>query len=399
MNSNNKKIFTEPTLLNQHLVPIMSVAGAFTVANIYYAQPLLARIAQYYHVAEGSAGLLATLTQIGYALGLLLILPLADLIEKRRLILTMLMGATVFLLLLFFAPNISIAILASFGIGFCSVVPQLLIPFAVQLTNSSERGRVIGSIIGGLLLGILLSRVVSGLVGKYLIWKDMYLIAACMMCLLWISLRIALPKNYGKSSIKYSESLKSMFSLIRQFSVLREASIVGSMGFLAFSTFWTALVFLLQGSPYNMGADVAGLFGLVGIVGALFSKVAGKLSDKKGARFTVGINILVIIVAYLVFVLWGFHLWGLILGVILLDLGVQSSNVSNQARIHQLSDKARNRITSIYMVSYFLGGALGSWLGAFSFQHFGWGGVCVVGLFSQFIAVCAHLSGHQHKQA
>ncbi|GAJ25582.1 MFS permease [Liquorilactobacillus sucicola DSM 21376 = JCM 15457] len=390
MQINDKKTVNNSTTLNKHLISIMSIAGALTVANIYYIQPLLAQIAQYYHVAEGYSSLLATLTQIGYALGLLLILPLADILEKRCLILTMLLGAATFLLLFFLAPTISIALFASLGIGFCSVVPQLLIPFAVQLSQPYERGRVIGSLIGGLLIGILLSRVVSGLIGKYITWKAMYFIAACFMLLLWLCLRFALPKSYGNSTMKYSESLKSMIGLIKQFSVLRESSIIGAMGFLAFSTFWTALVFLLQGSHYHMGADVAGLFGLVGVVGALFSKTAGKLSDKKGARFTVGINILIIIAAYVVFIIWGFQLWGLIVGVILLDLGVQSSNVSNQTRIHQLSDKARNRVTSIYMVSYFLGGALGSWLGAFSFQYFGWIGVCFTGLLSQLIALYVH---------
>lgn len=241
------------------------------------------------------------------------------------------------------------------------------------------------------MIGILLSRVVSGFVGKYTVWKNMYFIAACLMFLLWIGLRFSLPKNYGDSSVKYSASLTSMVSLIKRFSVLRTSAIVGAMSFLAFSSFWTALTFLLQGQHYHLGSDATGLFGLVGIVGALFSKTAGKLSDKKGTRFTIGLNILITIAAYIVFSLWGFQLWGLILGVILLDLGVQSNNVSNQARIHQLGDQVRNRVTSVYMVSYFLGGALGSWLGAFSFQYFGWLGVCAVGLVSQIIAGCVHL--------
>ncbi|MFT8937825.1 MAG: MFS transporter [Liquorilactobacillus sp.] len=391
MEIKNKKNNSNSTVLNKHLFLIMTISGALIVANIYYIQPLLAQIAQYYHVSKGYSSLLATLTQVGYALGLLMILPLADIIEKRKLILTMLLGAAFFLLLLFFSPTILIALIASFGIGFCSVVPQLLIPLAVQLSKPNERGKIIGSLIGGLLIGILLSRVVSGFVGKYTVWKNMYFIAACLMFLLWIGLRFSLPKNYGDSSVKYSASLTSMVSLIKRFSVLRTSAIVGAMSFLAFSSFWTALTFLLQGQHYHLGSDATGLFGLVGIVGALFSKTAGKLSDKKGTRFTIGLNILITIAAYIVFSLWGFQLWGLILGVILLDLGVQSNNVSNQARIHQLGDQVRNRVTSVYMVSYFLGGALGSWLGAFSFQYFGWLGVCAVGLVSQIIAGCVHL--------
>ncbi|SMC18451.1 Predicted arabinose efflux permease, MFS family [Clostridium acidisoli DSM 12555] len=376
--------------LNHYLILVMSIASALTVANIYYMQPLLAKIAQYYHVTQGYSGLLATLTQIGYAFGIFLILPLADIIEKRDLILSMLLGAAVFLLLLFFSSNIVIALFASFGIGFCSIVPQLLIPLAAQLANPNERGKVIGSIMSGLLIGILLSRVVSGFVGKYMGWKSIYLMAAFFMFMLLVILRFTLSKSYAGSKIKYSESLKSMVVLIKQFPILRESSIVGSMVFLAFSAFWAALTFLLQSSHYNMGTDAAGLFGLAGIVGALFSPLAGKISDKKGARFTVGINIVVIIAAYVVFIIFGFQLWGLIIGVILLDLGVQSCNVSNQTRIHQLSEEARNRVTSVYMVSYFLGGAVGSYLGTFSFQHFGWIGVCVIGFLSQLSAVYAH---------
>ncbi|WP_394523504.1 MFS transporter [Lacrimispora sp. JR3] len=396
MESENKNN-VNPSSLNKHLILIMSVASGLTVANIYYIQPLLAGIAQYYHVTQGYSGLLATLTQIGYALGLLLILPLADILEKRRLVLTMLLGAAISLLLLFFSPTITIALFASFGIGFCSVIPQLLIPFAAQLANPKERGKIIGSIMSGLLIGILLSRVVSGFIGRYMMWKNIYFIAAFCMLLLWVALRFILPKSYGDSKIKYIESLKSMIVLIRQFPALREASVVGAMVFLAFSAFWTALTFLLQSSSYHMGTDVAGLFGLVGVVGALFSPWAGKISDKKGARFTVGINIVVIIAAYIVFGIWGFQLCGLIVGVILLDLGVQSCNVSNQTRIHQLSEEARNRITSVYMVSYFLGGALGSWLGTVSFQRFGWIGVCFIGLFSQLIAGYVHINGKRNN--
>lgn len=396
MESENKNN-VNPSSLNKHLILIMSVASGLTVANIYYIQPLLAGIAQYYHVTQGYSGLLATLTQIGYALGLLLILPLADILEKRRLVLTMLLGAAISLLLLFFSPTITIALFASFGIGFCSVIPQLLIPFAAQLANPKERGKIIGSIMSGLLIGILLSRVVSGFIGRYMMWKNIYFIAAFCMLLLWVALRFILPKSYGDSKIKYIDSLKSMIVLIRQFPALREASVVGAMVFLAFSAFWTALTFLLQSSSYHMGTDVAGLFGLVGVVGALFSPWAGKISDKKGARFTVGINIVVIIAAYIVFGIWGFQLCGLIVGVILLDLGVQSCNVSNQTRIHQLSEEARNRITSVYMVSYFLGGALGSWLGTVSFQRFGWIGVCFIGLFSQLIAGYVHINGKKNN--
>ncbi len=379
--------------LSQSLILIMSIASGLTVANIYYIQPLLAEIARYFHITQGYSGLMATLTQVGYAFGLFLILPLADIFEKRRLILTMLLGSTFFSILLFLSPTITVALIASFGLGFCSVIPQLLIPFAAQLANPNERGKVIGSIMSGLLIGILLARVISGLIGKYMLWKITYILAAFFMILIWLLLRSKLPQSYSNSKINYRESLKSMIPLLKQFPVLRESSIIGALIYFAFSAFWTALTFLLQSPHYNMGTDIAGLFGIVGIVGALFSRLAGKFSDQKGARFTIGINIIVVVIAYGIFSIWGFHLAGLIIGVILLDLGIQSCNVSNQTRIHQLSDEARSRITSIYMVSYFLGGSLGSFLGTYCFQHYGWIGVCIIGLVSQLIAAYIHIKG------
>lgn len=377
--------------LSTAMIWIMSAASGLTVANIYYIQPILAQIAKYYQISQGYAGLLATVTQIGFALGMLLVLPLADMMERRRLILCMLTGAAAFLLLLFFSPCIETAILASLGIGFCSVVPQLLIPFAAQLALPHKRGEVIGSIMSGLLIGILLSRVVSGIISTYMGWQRIYGIAALSMVLLGLALRFLLPENQRESTMTYGDSLRSLAAMICRFPVLRTAVVVGAMAFLAFSAFWTAITFLLQGPPYYLGADGVGLFGLAGIAGALFAPLAGKISDYKGTRFTISLSIGIVIASYVIFSIWEYSLWGLAAGVVLLDLGVQSCNVSNQARIQQLSETARNRITSVYMVSFFLGGSAGSYLAGISFQHFGWTGVCVVGFFSQCIAVCVHL--------
>lgn len=383
------------TQLTRPLIGILSAASGIAVANIYYLQPLLSQMAADYHITQSSAGLVATLTQIGFAFGLLFLLPLADIVEKRRLIGTVLICASASLTLLYFAPNLIVASIASFAVGFTSIIPQLLIPLGAQLAKPQERGKVIGSIMSGLLIGILLSRVVGGVVGNYFGWKTIYLIAAILMLCLMAILRFRLPKCYALSQIKYRESLKSIPLLMKRFSALRESSVIGAMIFCAFSAFWTALTFLLQGPHYRLGADAAGLFGLVGIIGALFSPIAGRISDQKGARFTVGINIAVIAVSFLVFSIFGYSMAGLIVGVILLDLGVQCGNVSNQTRIQRLNAEARNRVTAIYMISYFLGGALGSYLGAWGFQHYGWAGVCALGLISQGIAAGRFVYGHK----
>lgn len=371
---------------------IMAAASGITVANLYYIQPLLAEIAKTFNVTQVSVGFVAMLTQVGYALGMLFLLPLADIREKKRLIIFMLICSSGSLLLMFFSFNIMLISVSSFAIGFTSVVPQLIVPLAAQLAEPKERGKIIGTVMSGLLIGILISRTFSGLVGEYLGWRIVYLIASAMMLLLAVFLRKSIPVCPPTSKLEYKELFKSMSGLVKSLPVLREASLNGAMMFAAFSAFWTSLVFLLQSSRYHMGADAAGLFGLVGITGALAAPVVGRIADKRSPRFTVGVGMVIVTAAYLCFLMFGFRIWGLIIGVILLDLGVQSCQISNQARIHALSDQARNRINTVFMVSYFIGGALGSFLGSYSYAHFSWKGVCIFGLLTQMIAAAGYVT-------
>ena len=384
---NNHK--TKPMLTNL-LILIMSIACGLTVANLYYIQPLLADIAKTFHVNQLSIGFAAMLTQIGYAVGMIFILPLGDIKEKRSLIVMVLLCSIISLMSMFFSSNVYILIISSFAIGFTSIVPQLIIPLAAQLSNPQQRGQTIGTIMSGLLVGILLSRTISGILGGYFGWRTVYLIAAIMMLALMLILRKLIPLCKPVSDLKYTELLKSMVYLIKTEPILRKTSLNGALMFSAFSAFWTSLIFLLESSHYNMGSEAAGLLGLVGISGALAAPMVGKLADKKGPRFAIGICIIIVIISYLFFFLFGFKMWGLILGVILLDLGVQSCNVSNQAIVQALNEKTRNRLTTIYMVSFFLGGALGSFLGSYSYSHFGWYGVCTFGIATQIIAVILH---------
>jgi predicted MFS family arabinose efflux permease len=221
-------------------------------------------------------------------------------------------------------------------------------------------------------------------------------VAAIMMVALMIILRKLIPLCKPISDIKYTELLKSMVKLVKAEPVLREASINGALMFAAFSAFWTALIFLLESSHYNMGTEAAGLFGLVGISGALVAPLVGKIADKRGSRFAIGICIIVVMISYMFFFIFGFKVWGLILGIILLDLGVQSCNVSNQARVHSLNEETRNRLNTIYMVSFFLGGALGSFMGSYSYSHFGWYGVCAFGILTQIVALIIHNTARKH---
>lgn len=388
-NSSIDNTNTRP-ILTKLLILVMSIACGLTVANLYYIQPLLGDIAKTFHVDQLSIGFAAMLTQIGYAIGMIFILPLGDIKEKRNLIVIMLLFSVISLMSMFFSSNIYILTISSFAVGFTSIIPQLIIPLAAQLSNPQQRGQTIGTIMSGLLIGILLSRTVSGILGSYLGWRIVYLIAAIMMFALMLILRKLIPLCNPISDIKYSELLKSMIHLIKTEPILRESSLNGALMFSAFSAFWTSLIFLLESSHYNMGAEAAGLLGLVGVSGALAAPLVGKLADKRGSRFAIGICIVVVIVSYLLFFLFGFKIWGLVLGVILLDLGVQSCNVSNQARVHSLNEETRNRLNTIYMVSFFLGGAFGSFLGSYSYSHFGWYGVCTFGIITQIIALIIH---------
>lgn len=380
------------TKLSGGMIILMAAASGIAVANIYYIQPLLNSVAEYYNITQSRAGLLATLTQTGYALGLFLILPLADLMERKKLILTMNFLSVLSLLVMYMSGNFMITAVTCLAIGITSVIPQLLLPLCAKLSDESVRGKNIGHIMSGLLTGVLLSRVISGAVGKYFGWKAMYLIAVFFMVILFIVLKFSLPVCEANQNINlnYMSSIKSMFTLPKKFPVIKEAAINGAMILAAFSALWTTLTFQLQSSAFNFDTNIVGMFGLLGVSGALFSPLAGKISDKKGAKFTVGINIGIILISYLCFIAFGFKVWGLILGIVLLDMGVNSCNVANQTRIQSLSEEERNRITSVYMVSMFTGGAVGSYLGALMYNSFGWYGFCTIGIVTQMIATFVH---------
>jgi len=371
-----------------------------TVANLYYIQPLLADIGRTFATSESGVGFIATLTQLGYALGLLLIVPLGDSFDRRDLVTFTLAAVTVALIATAAAPNITFLAIASFVVGVTTVGPQIIVPFAASLAPPQERGRVVGTIMSGLLIGVLLARVVSGFIGAHLGWRAMYWIAAAMMLALIPLLRKLLPREQPRPRVSYPELLRSLWGLIRTEPVLRETSIFGALVFGAFSVFWVTLVFFLETPPYHYGSDVAGLFGLAGIAGALAASFVGRLADRINARIITGVMLVVTIVAFIVFWLFGHSLWGLIIGVILLDLGTQGTHISNQTRIYRLNAAARSRLNTVYMVSYFIGGSLGSMLGAYGWSIERWNGVCAMGILVLVAALVAYAFGslHHNKQ-
>ena len=369
-----------PAPLSNALVWLMAVTCGLVVANIYYNQPLLAAIGRTFHLSDSSASLVATATQVGYTLGMLGVVPLGDMLERKRLILIMLLGAAGCMALAAAAPSFAVLAGASVLVGMCSAVPQLLVPMAAHLAPEASRGRVVGRVMSGLLVGILLSRTLSGYVGAHFGWRVVFEIGAGMMVLLVALLAWKLPTDQPTFTGSYASLMKSLLTLTREQVPLRRAALVGASLFAAFSVFWTTLTFYLEGPPYHYGSDVAGFFGLIGAVGALAAPLAGRTADRRGPDYTIALGIGLALVSYAVLGIGGHYLAGLVLGVILLDVGVQTTHISNQSLIFSLVPEARSRLNTVYMTAYFIGGAVGSLAGGLAWTHGGWPGVCGLGL-------------------
>lgn len=365
--------------LPQSTVWAMSAACGISVANIYYNQPLLSFMGASFHATQREIGYLPGFSQAGVAIGMFAFVPLGDMLPRRLLILWVAVACAFASVLTATAGSLQLLYLAGFVTGLTNIVPHLILPLAAKLAPPEQRGRVLGHVLGGLLTGILMARVVSGLVATAFGWRAIYWAAAVLMLVLAATMRFVLPEELPDGNLRYRALVRSIAELVWTQPTLREASLEGAMLFGAFSSFWSTLVFLLATPPYHYGASVAGLFGLVGLAGAFVAPIAGRLSDRKGPGYTVALGIGVSLLSYLVFGLFGYRLWGLVLGVLLLDLGVQGGHVANQTRIYALVPEARSRLNTVYMVSYFLGGSLGSALGAYGWQRAGWLGVCLAG--------------------
>jgi len=378
--------------LTKGLTFLLAIAGGISVANIYYNQPLLSEIAKTFHTTSQAVGLISTFTQLGYALGIFLFVPLGDIKEKRKLILTLIGMVTISLLGIATAKNLIWMYISSFAVGLTAVVPQIITPLAAQLAKAEERGKVVGTVVSGLLFGILLARTVSGYIGYLVGWRYMFVFAAILMCLLSIILYFKLPITESNENLTYKELLKSVLNIAKKYRTLRLVSISGAMLFGAFSCFWTTMGFLLENTPYNMHSNQVGLFGLLGAVGALGAPIIGRLNDKKNPKIIAIICIVIGLISYLIFYFFGMNILGIILGVILMDLGIQGAQVTNSTRIYNLSHDERSRINSIFVVSNFIGAAVGSSLGSLAWNLYNWSGVCVVGLIMIIIALVINLS-------
>ena len=365
--------------VSRGLVLLLAVACGATVANLYYAQPLLNTLAHAFSVSQGTAGLLITISQIGYVLGLSLLVPSGDLQERRGLISVALVVTAAGLVVMALAPGFAVFAGALALVGFTATAAQVIVPMSASLAAESERGRVVGTVMSGLLIGILLARTFSGLVAAAFGWRVVFWVAAGIMVALALTLRAQLPRVPPTTDMHYRGVLRSVLSLIAAEPVLRLRMALGFFAFGCFSTLWTSMSFLLSAPPFNYGNGVIGLFGLAGVAGAAAATGAGRLADRGHGRHATWVTAVVMVVSWPILYAGKTSAVWLIVGIAVLDLGVQGIHISNQSAIYALAPEARSRLTTAYMVSYFLGGAALSAISSAVYASDGWGGVCAVG--------------------
>jgi predicted MFS family arabinose efflux permease len=371
------------------LIFLLAATAGLVVANIYYNQPVLNAIAATFKVGPAAVAWVATATQLGYAAALLFVVPLGDGLDRKLLIIASTLLSCAILILVPISPNLPFMLGASFALGFASVAPQLAVPYAAGLVPGAGRGKVIGTVMSGLLIGILLSRTTSGLIGSRFSWQVIYWSAAAVMLVLAVVLWLALPSQPAAHATQsYGRLLASLPRLLRTEPIIRRHSILGALGFGTFSAFWTTLAFFLHSRPQHYGSDVTGMFGLLAITGAMVGPLAGHLGENWTPRRINGLFFALIMLAFIAMLFSGQHTLVLVgLGVLLLDAGAQGNQIANQARIYSLDPALHSRINSVYMVTYFLGGSIGSFIGSQAWALAGWPGVCATGILYSIAAL------------
>ena len=365
--------------LDRRLVALMAVAGGAAVANLYYAQPLLPAIGAAFGVSDAAAGLLVTVTQLGYAVGLMLLVPLGDLVDRRRLVVRLLAVCALALVIAAAAPSLGVLALALAVTAVASVAAQVLVPFASTLADEADRGRVVGVVMSGLLTGILLARAVAGVLAAAAGWRAPFLVAAGVTASLAAILARALPRPGPSLSLPYPALLSSIATLMRTEPVLRRRMVLGACGFAGFSLAWTSLAFLLSSAPYDFGEEAIGAFGLAGLAGAVAAQRLGRLVDRGAGRRATQAVLAMAVLSWGALALGATSVPALVAGLVLLDFAVQGQNVVSQSLLSTLGSGTISRMTTAYVTANFAGGAVGSASSAIAWSAGGWHGVCAAG--------------------
>ncbi|AZS82875.1 MFS transporter [Streptomyces griseoviridis] len=372
-----------PTLSRATLLLLAVTCGA-AVANIYYAQPLLPVISRTLGVSQGAGGLVVTVSQVGYALSLALLVPLGDVLERRRLVSVLLGLSAVALLGAALSPSLGTLLLAIAVVGATSAVAQIVVPLAASLAPSHQRGTVVATVMSGLLIGIMIARTVAGLLAQLGDWHLVFVFAAILMAVLAVTLRLVLSPVPPPEHTTYPRLLGSIVALVRAESLLRRRMALAAVGMGCFTVLWTASSFLLADPPYRFGPAAIGLFGLAGVVGAAVAMRAGRLTDSGRGRQVTSGGLVLLTLSWPVLAVAGVGgpvgLIALVLGIVALNLAQQSLLISHQSAIYHRAPHARSRVTTALMVSAFAGSTIASALTAALYPLLGWPGVCGLGL-------------------
>ncbi|MGE6847201.1 MFS transporter [Bacillus tropicus] len=377
--------------ISSGLIILLATACGIIVANLYYAQPLIGLISNEIGLSNSSAGLIVTLTQIGYVVGLLFLVPLGDIVENKKLILILLFLSAFALISMVFVKSATLLLIASFFIGLGSVAAQVLVPLVSYLSSENARGRVVGNVMSGLLLGIMLARPISSLVADMWGWNAIFALSATVIIVLAFVLSKVLPTRKPKAKTNYIALLNSMWQLLRTTPILRRRAIYHACVFGAFSLFWTTVPLLLSSPAFHFSQTAIALYALVGITGAIAAPIGGRLADLGWTRPATGIALTIVIISLLLplFIQSSspFGIAVLVIAAILLDMGVSANLVLSQRLIFSLSPEIRSRLNGLFMAIFFLGGAVGSFIGGWAYALGGWNLTLWIGIAFPTIAL------------
>lgn len=383
--------------LSRYQLVIMAVTAGICVANIYYNQPILKDIGKSFQANESEVGIISVLTQIGYGLGLFFITPLGDKTDRKKLILFLQASLIVVLMGMSFITNLAGIFIMSLLIGLLGVAAQVILPMAASM-DPVNRGKNVGIVFTGVLIGVLAARVFSGYIAEWLGWRYVYGISAVMLFISALVIQVSLPGIRQSFQGNYGALLRSTFEQFKRFAMLRQTAVLGALVFGAFCSFWTTLTFHLSNPPFNYHADTIGLFGILAIGGALLAPVFGKLADKGNPVKTQVMTVCMLIISVLLIKLFPYSLTSFIIAVLLLDIGVQATQVTNIATIYTLDVSAHSRINTVYMTIYFIGGSIGTFAGVLCWKIGGWSLVTWQLLLWAIAALCVALSGFRQQR-
>jgi len=388
-----------PAVASRGKIVAMAIVAGAVITNIYCTQPILPLIAAGLRVNLTTVDLVAGAALLGFSTGLALLLPLGDRFDRRKLVLAQIALAFAFAVAAAIAPGIWALIAASFGLGIVSCVPQQLVPFAAVMSQPTERGRSVGTVVSGIMVGILLGRTIAGVVGAAYGWRAVYGLEAVFMVPVWIAAAALLPRGLPSTNLSYGRLLASLWPLVRDHRPIRESMIIQALLWACFNAFWVNLAALLATGPWHLGSAWAGGFGVIGAAGAFAASYGGRATDRLGSRGVIAASIAITTLAYLLLAGAQSSMIFLVVGVIVLDIGVQAGLVSNQTRAFAVDPKAQGRINSLYMTATFFGGAIGTVVSGWLMSRFGWTGIVAFGIALGLVAAAIHWIAASGKTA